>query len=160
MHADAQPQRLRDSFATLLFRDELASRADDVTRALGGEDALLGAWRDALAMAVFDVAKAHLQTLKVSPAGAFVLSRDVDELRKAVADLGSDAADAEFARLREGLAVFKLDPDSLKYLVIQPNGPLSGQTKDDIAAVLLRRTDAWNYRGRKANWVDDVLDSL
>ncbi|KAK7233084.1 hypothetical protein SO694_00039238 [Aureococcus anophagefferens] len=113
------------ALATLLFRDELSGRADGVARALGGGDELLHRWRAALADEVFAVVEAHLAAaLRVSARRrAFVLGRDVDELRRAVSDLGSDRADAHFAALREGVAVFKLDPESLKYLVLQPDGP-------------------------------------
>ena len=47
--------------------------------------------------------------------------------------LGDGDADAAFARLREGVAVFKLDPESLKYLVLQPNGPLAALGHDAAA---------------------------
>ncbi|KAH8087703.1 hypothetical protein JL720_7023 [Aureococcus anophagefferens] len=93
-------------------------------------------------------------------AGAFVLGRDVDELRRAVSDLGSDRADAHFAALREGVAVFKLDPESLKYLVLQPDGPLAGLDRAAVVDVLSRRTDAWTYRGRRAAWVDELAASF
>jgi len=155
-----EPDELRPTRATLLFRDELSGRADGVARALGGGDELLQRWRAALADEVFAVVEAHLAELRVSAAGAFVLGRDVDELRRAVSDLGSDRADAHFAALREGVAVFKLDPESLKYLVLQPDGPLAGLDRAAVVDVLSRRTDAWTYRGRRAAWVDELAASF
>ncbi|KAH8067775.1 hypothetical protein JL721_7332 [Aureococcus anophagefferens] len=69
-------------------------------------------------------------------------------------------ADAHFAALREGVAVFKLDPESLKYLVLQPDGPLAGLDRAAVVDVLSRRTDAWTYRGRRAAWVDELAASF
>ena len=81
-------------------------------------------------------------------------------LRRVVANLANSDADAKFAKLKEGCAIFKLDPESLKYLVLQPNGPLATLDKSELQAVLLRRSDAWNYRGRKAAWVEEIIASL
>ncbi|KAH8053018.1 hypothetical protein JL720_14803 [Aureococcus anophagefferens] len=50
-----EPDELRPTRATLLFRDELSGRADGVARALGGGDELLHRWRAALADEVFAV---------------------------------------------------------------------------------------------------------
>ena len=59
-----------------------------------------------------------------------------------------------------GAAVFKLDPDSLRYVALKPGGALAGLPRDELVNVLLRRSDAWTFRGRKAAWVEGLIASL
>ena len=89
-----------------------------------------------------------------------VLARDLDEIRKGAAPLGSNEADARFSRLREGVGVFELDAEQLAYVALKPGGAFASLPRDELVRRILRRADAWNFRGKRAKWVEELVASL
>ena len=92
--------------------------------------------------------------------GAFVLARDLDEVRKGAAPLGSNEADARLGRLREGVGVFELDAEQLAYVVLKPGGAFASVPRPELVRRILRRADAWTFRGKRARWVEELVASL
>ena len=140
--------------------DALLQRAAAADHAFAAHDDLLATWRKSLAAHASSAVEAHLTSVKVSRAGAFVLARDLDEIRKGAAPLGSNEADARFSRLREGVGVFELDAEQLAYVALKPGGAFASLPRDELVRRILRRADAWNFRGKRAKWVEELVASL
>lgn len=122
---------------------------------------LAARWRLALAHEVFAGFEDRVGKMKVTPAGAFVLSRDVDELRNAVASLGCVTTDAAFLELREDCSLLKLDREDLRRLLLSDPSDTFAQDKSRLAKVIDMRADAWNARTTKRlPWVDDLFHEL
>ena len=155
-----EPSVLKPTKATVAFRDALLQRAAAADHAFAAHDDLLATWRKSLAAHASRAVEAHLTSVKVSRAGAFVLARDLDEIRKGAAPLGSNEADARFSRLREGVGVFELDAEQLAYVALKPGGAFASLPRDELVRRILRRADAWNFRGKRAKWVEELVASL
>ena len=149
-----EPSVLKPTKATVAFRDALLQRAAAADHAFAAHDDLLATWRKSLAAHASRAVEAHLTSVKVSRAGAFVLARDLDEIRKGAAPLGSNEADARLGRLREGVGVFELDAEQLAYVALKPGGAFASLPRDEQVRRILRRADAWNFRGKRAKWVE------
>ena len=155
-----EPSVLKPTKATVAFRDALLQRAAAADHAFAAHDDLLATWRKSLAAHASRAVEAHLTSVKVSRAGAFVLARDLDEIRKGAAPLGSNEADARLGRLREGVGVFELDAEQLAYVALKPGGAFASLPRDELVRRILRRADAWNFRGKRAKWVEELVASL
>ena len=73
-----------------------------------------------------------------------VLARDLDEIRKGAAPLGSNEADARFSRLRSGVGVFELDAEQLRprKLSNPASSAFASLPRDEQVRRILRRADA------------------
>lgn len=130
------------------------NRAKDIVAMLAAR------WRIALASDVFRAFTHYVDNLRITPAGAFVLSRDLDELRAAVAELGCTTTDANFLQLRENCALLKLDKSDLKRLLLYDTTDTFSQDKAKLSNILLTRADAWSRTGAKLPWVEDLIEEL
>lgn len=155
-----EPAVLKPTRATVAFRDTLLQRAAAADHAFAAHDDLLATWRKSLAAHASRTIETHLAAVKVSRTGAFVLARDLDEVRKGAAPLGSNEADARLGRLREGVGVFELDAEQLAYVVLKPGGAFASVPRPELVRRILRRADAWTFRGKRARWVEELVASL
>jgi len=129
----------------------------------------LSSFWSALSMRLYDILVTRLlQNWYVSTAGAVILGRDVDELRKIAMLAGTKHEHWDI--LRELLALYMTPPDALKILLVGPEGdPNSGKGlfgsagRDQSLVFMSRRVDyryKTNQGQKKSIWVTQILNEL
>ena len=58
------------------------------------------------------------------------------------------------------LALAHLDAEQLAYVALKPGGAFASLPRDELVRRILRRADAWNFRGKRAKWVEELVASL
>eukprot|EP00562_Extubocellulus_spinifer_P008770 CAMPEP_0178490258 /NCGR_PEP_ID=MMETSP0696-20121128/10798_1 /TAXON_ID=265572 /ORGANISM="Extubocellulus spinifer, Strain CCMP396" /LENGTH=1153 /DNA_ID=CAMNT_0020118083 /DNA_START=104 /DNA_END=3565 /DNA_ORIENTATION=- len=129
----------------------------------------LSAFWTALSMRLYDILVARLlQHYYISTVGAVILSRDVEALRSVAMLAGRNHS--HWDNLRELLTLFMTPPDSLRTILVGPEGDVNsgkglfGRAGRDQSLVFMsRRVDyrvKTNQGMKKCQWVVDLLDDL
>jgi hypothetical protein len=127
----------------------------------------LAAFWTVLSMRLYDILVARLlQHYYITTVGAVILSRDVEALRSVSMLAGNDHL--HWDQLRELLTLYMSPPDSIKTLLMGPEGESSkglfAKAGRERSLVFLSRRNDYRYKTtaglKKSVWVTDLLDDM